>query len=223
LRILYYGFNQDNDLRIEGARGTYSVFRDGAKLGEFQLQLPGRHNALNATAALASGLEAGFPFAVCAEGLQQFAGVDRRFQHKGAIGGIEVYDDYGHHPTEVQAVLLAFKEKFPDRRIVTVFQPHRYSRTLLCWDQFLTCFNEADHLFICDIYAAGEDPLANISSERLTNELKTAKGSAKIEYLASATDRLARLKAELKSGDVLVTLGAGDVYKLGMQVLGGAV
>jgi UDP-N-acetylmuramate--alanine ligase len=222
-RILYYGFNQDNDLRLEGARGSYTVYRDGAKLGEFQLQLPGRHNALNAAAALASGLEAGFPFAVCAEGLQQFAGVDRRFQHKGVIDGIEVYDDYGHHPTEVQAVLLAFKEKFPDRRIVTVFQPHRYSRTLLCWDQFLTCFKEAGHVFICDIYAAGEDPLANISSERLTSEIKAAGGAKNIEHLPSSVDRLARLKAELKSGDVLVTLGAGDVYKLGMQVLGSSV
>ena len=219
-RVLFYGFGRENDLRIEGEKGRYTVYRDGARLGEFTLQLPGRHNALNATAALAAGLEAGFPFSVCAEGLAAFGGVDRRFQFKGSTGGVDIYDDYGHHPTEVQAVLAAFKEKFPDRRLVTVFQPHRYSRTLLCWDQFLTCFKGADQLFICDIYAAGEDPIANISSERMVSEIKSAtRGELKLEHLPNSVDRLARIKRELKSGDILVTLGAGDVFKLGMQVL----
>jgi UDP-N-acetylmuramate--alanine ligase len=220
-RILFYGFDEGNDLRLEGSKGRYSVFRDGAKLGEFRLNLPGRHNALNAAAALAAGLEAGFPFSVCADGLEAFAGVDRRFQHKGNVDGIEVYDDYGHHPTEVTAVLAAFREKYPDRRVVTVFQPHRYSRTLLCWEQFVTCFKNTDQLFVCDIYAAGEDPIANISSERLVREIM-ASGTVKgAELLPNATDRLARLKSELKKGDVLVTLGAGDVWKLGMQLLDG--
>jgi UDP-N-acetylmuramate--alanine ligase len=220
-RILYYGFAPENDLRLEGEKGHYSVYRDGTKLGEFRLQIPGRHNALNAAAALAAGLEAGFPFSVCAEGLEAFAGVDRRFQHKGtASGGIEVYDDYGHHPTEVLAVLQAFREKFPGRRLVTVFQPHRYSRTLLCWDQFVTCFKDTDRLLICEIYAAGEDPLANISSDRLVNEV-IASGTQKNASLLKGADRLAQLRKELNPGDVLVTLGAGDVWKLGMQVLEG--
>lgn len=219
-RITTYGFGANNDVRIEGEKGRYSVYRDGAKLGEFRLQIPGRHNALNATAALIAGLEAGFPFAVCAEGLAAFAGVDRRFQHKGSVGGVEVYDDYGHHPTEVQAVLAAFREKFPGRRIVTVFQPHRYSRTLLCWDQFTSCFNNCDRLFVCDIYAAGEAPLNNINAERLTHEIQAhhAKPGV-VEYLPTSSDRGAVLKAALKEGDILVTLGAGDVYKLGMQIL----
>lgn len=219
-RILFYGFGEGNDLRIEGSNGTYEVHRDGQHLGRFQLQVPGRHNALNATAALAAGLEAGIPFSVCAEGLGTYGGVDRRFQFKGASGGIDVYDDYGHHPTEVQAVLLAFREKFPGRRLVTVFQPHRYSRTLLCWDQFLTCFKDTDQLFVCDVYAAGEDPIANISAERMVREVKEIGGLQAVEHLRNGTDRLARLKEFLKPGDVLVTLGAGDVWKLGMQVLG---
>ncbi len=121
----------------------------------------------------------------------------------------------------MQAVLLAFKEKFPERRIVTVFQPHRYSRTLLCWEQFTDCFTNADRLFICDVYAAGEAPLENINSERLVTEvrLKHPGGSVAVEHLPNSLDRVARLRTELRSGDVLVTLGAGDVYKLGQQVL----
>jgi UDP-N-acetylmuramate--alanine ligase len=220
-RILTYGFAVDNDVRISGERGHYEIFREGEKLGEFRLQLPGRHNALNATAALLAGLEAGFPFTVCSQGLASFAGVDRRFQFKGSIGGIEVYDDYGHHPTEVRAVLLAFKEKFPDRNIVTVFQPHRYSRTLLCWEQFTECFANADRLFVCDVYAAGEAPLESVNSERLVSEIRQRRHGATtaIEYLPNSIDRVARLRTELRAGDVLVTLGAGDVYKIGQQIL----
>lgn len=219
-RILFYGFGKDNDVQMEGEKGCYRIYRDGAKLGQFQLQIAGRHNALNACAALLSGLEAGISFATCAEGLAKFAGVDRRFQRKGSVRDIEVYDDYGHHPTEVKAVLLAFREKMPERRIVTVFQPHRYSRTLLCWDQFASCFDETDHLFVCDIYPAGEDPIVNINSERLTSEIRKRHPHPDgIEYLPNSADRLAKIISELKDGDVLVTLGAGDIYKLGMKFL----
>lgn len=218
-RILYYGFAMGNDLRIDGEKGAYAVFRDGQELGRFHLRIPGRHNALNATAALAAGLEAGLSFAVCAEGLEAFAGVDRRFQYKGQVSGVEVYDDYGHHPTEIQAVLSAFREKFPGRRVVTVFQPHRYSRTLLCWDQFLNCFHDVDQLFICEIYAAGEAPLANVSAERLVSEIQNAKGCGSVTYLANGPDRFKTLMASLRPGDILVTLGAGDIWKLGIQVI----
>ncbi|HVK60198.1 MAG TPA: UDP-N-acetylmuramate--L-alanine ligase, partial [Bdellovibrionales bacterium] len=169
-RILFYGFEPHNDLRLEGSKGEYDVYRFGEKLGHVSLGIPGKHNALNAAAALAAGLEAGFSFAVCAEGLAGFRGVDRRFQHKGVRNGVDVFDDYGHHPTEVQAVLNAFKEKYPGRRLVTVFQPHRYSRTHLVWDQFVNCFADAGDLYLCDIYAAGEDPIANVSSERMVRE-----------------------------------------------------
>lgn len=221
-RIVFYGFEADNDLRLVGSKGDYEVHRGAEKLGRIHLNIPGRHNALNAAAALAAGLEAGFSFATCAAALEGFRGVDRRFQHKGVVDGIDVYDDYGHHPTEVLAVLAAFKEKFPDRRLVTAFQPHRYSRTHLCWDQFVTCFKDAGDLFLCDIYAAGEDPISNVSSERLAREIK-ASGEAprKIELMPSASDRYARIKKELKPGDIFLTLGAGDIWKLGMQILEG--
>lgn len=223
-RILFYGFNEGNDLRIEGSKGSYRLYRDGALLGEYTLQLPGRHNALNAAAAIAAGMEAGIPFSTCAEGIAAFDGVDRRFQFKGTRDGVDVYDDYAHHPTEIKAVLSAFKEKFADRRVVTVFQPHRYSRTLLCWEHFLTCMKDADRVFICDVYAAGEDPIAGINSKRLAAETGAKLGEAvKVDYLSNESDRLAIIKNEIKSGDILLTLGAGDVYKLGMQFLDGEV
>lgn len=229
-RILFYGFGAENDLRLAGEKGEYDVFRGEEKLGHFTLNIPGRHNALNACAALAAGLEAGIPFSVCAEGLEGFRGVDRRFQHKGTIGGaagsgagvggIEVYDDYGHHPTEVRAVLAAFREKFPGRRVVTVFQPHRYSRTHLVWDDFVNCFGDTDKLYVCDVYAAGEAPIANVSGERLAREVSGASSRpASVEHLPNSADRVSILSQALKPGDVLVTLGAGDVWKLGMSVL----
>ena len=219
-RVLFYGFGPENDLRLEGAKGEYDVYRGADKLGRFTLALPGRHNALNACAALAAGLEAGIPFSVCAEGLEQFRGVDRRFQLKGTVGSVEIYDDYGHHPTEVSAVLAAFREKYPDRRVVTVFQPHRYSRTHLVWDQFVSCFGDTDKLFICDVYAAGEQPLKNVTGERLAFEVTQAMAAPQsAEYLPTSIDRIARIRSELRDGDVLVTLGAGDVWKLGLSVL----
>jgi len=220
-RVLFYGFGADNDLRLEGSKGEYDVYRGTELLGHFTLGIPGRHNALNACAALAAGLEAGIPFSVCAEGLEQFRGVDRRFQLKGSAGSVDIYDDYGHHPTEVAAVLSAFKEKYPSRRLVTVFQPHRYSRTHLVWDQFVSCFGATDKLFVCDIYAAGEQPLKNVSGERLASEVLASGPSApaSVEHLSSSIDRVNRVVSELRNGDILVTLGAGDVWKLGMSVL----
>ncbi|MCM2282802.1 MAG: UDP-N-acetylmuramate--L-alanine ligase [Bdellovibrionaceae bacterium] len=214
-RVLFYGFGENNDLRLRGEKSEYQVFLGNVRLGAFRLQVPGKHNALNAAAALAAGLEAGLSFDVCAKGLQAFGGVDRRFQFKGQAGGVDIYDDYGHHPTEIQAVLAAFREKFPGRRIVTVFQPHRYSRTLLCWDQFRDCFKEADRVLICDIYAAGEMPIKEITSERMVSEVRHTSA----RHLPNTLDRVAEIRRELKSGDVFVTLGAGDVWKLGMSVL----
>lgn len=214
-RVLSYGFDEHNDLRLRGEKSEYQVYLGNVRLGAFKLQVPGRHNALNAAAALAAGLEAGFSFDTCAKGLQAFAGVDRRFQFKGQAGGVDIYDDYGHHPTEILAVLAAFKEKFPNRRLVTVFQPHRYSRTLLCWDQFLGCFKGADRVMICDIYAASEMPIKDITTERLVQELDHPSAV----HLIGEADRVATIRKELRPGDVLVTLGAGDVWKLGMAVL----
>lgn len=212
---LFYGFDEDNDYVLSGSHGSYKLFFHGAKLGEFKLKVPGKHNALNATAAIIAGLSAGIAFESCVEGLLKFDGVDRRFEFKGEAGKIKVYDDYGHHPTEVIATLSAFKEKFPNNRLVVLFQPHRYTRTQICWNDFITCFNEADLLFLTDIYSAGEMPIEGVSSKILSEKIKTPqtyyhpKNAALCDYLVQ----------HLKQDDIFLTLGAGDSWKIGLDVL----
>lgn len=220
-RIYFYGFDKSNDFVIEGEKGKYAVFRSHKanqqmeKLGNIDLNIPGRHNALNAVASLIVGLSVGLDFEVCAKGLENFEGVDRRFHYKGENSGIKVYDDYGHHPTEVRATLQAFREKFEGQRVVVYFQPHRYSRTEHCWQDFKTSFSQADVLFLGDIYAAGESPVSGISSERMIAEMNHPKAT----YLPKNDQQISTILNELKSGDVFLTLGAGDGWKLGLDVL----
>lgn len=220
-RIYFYGFDKSNDFVIEGEKGNYTLFRSHKtdeqkdKLGKFVLNIPGRHNALNATASLIVGLSVGLDFAVCAHGLEKFEGVDRRFHYKGESAGIKIYDDYGHHPTEVRATLQAFREKFEGQRVVVYFQPHRYSRTEHCWQDFKTSFSQADVLLLGDIYAAGETPISGISSEKLLSEMSHPKAM----HSPKNDQQLETILKELKSGDVFLTLGAGDGWKLGLDVL----
>jgi UDP-N-acetylmuramate--alanine ligase len=215
-RWISYGVGADNDFVLQKAGDHWSVSHEGKKIGELRPKMPGRHNALNSLAAILAGLEAGIVFEVGASAVSEFGGVDRRFQHKASIRGVDYYDDYGHHPTEVRAVLSGFKEKFPERRLVTVFQPHRYSRTQLCWADFRTCFAQTDVLFMLDIYAAGEAPIKGVTTEALLKEIDHPDG----RYLSRKDDP--RLKAVcdlLKPGDILLTLGAGDISKLGDQLM----
>lgn len=215
-RVCLYGFHPSNDLVIKGSNAKYEVFQNDKKLGEFELNVPGKHNALNAVAAIATGLAAGFDFSVCREGLLKFQGVDRRFHYKGESHGIKVYDDYGHHPTEVSAVLAAVKEKFPTNRLVVLFQPHRYSRTQHCWHDFTTCFAMADEVHMLDIYPAGEEPIAGVTTPHLIQEMH----HPNCTYFKRSDAATAQLVNEqLKAGDVFLTLGAGDGWKIGLQVL----
>ncbi len=218
-RIVFYGFHASNDYIIEGEKGLYQFFSainsKKVLLGTFKIGVPGRHNALNAAASLAAGLAAGIDFKTCAKGLEKFEGVDRRFHFKGEFAGVRVYDDYGHHPTEVRAALQAFKEKYDKNRVVVYFQPHRFSRTESCWQDYTTCFSQADLLFLGDIYSAGEKPIEGITSEKLLLEinLKNKHHAPKIANLNQL------ILSELKAGDVFLTLGAGDGWKLGMEIL----
>ncbi len=218
-RILYYGFDAANDYVIEGEKSSYRLFKNEENkktlFGAFKLNTPGKHNALNAAASIAVGLAAGITFDQCAHGLEKFEGVDRRFHYKGQVGAIKVYDDYGHHPTEVKAVLQAFKEKYDNNRVVVYFQPHRYSRTEHCWADYVSCFAQADFLFLGDIYPAGEQPIAGITSERLAAEISTSKK----RHAPKNSDLVSDILNELKDGDVFLTLGAGDGWKLGMEIL----
>ncbi len=222
-RIVFYGFDPSNDYILNGEKGNYSLVGDSlsgfefSKSSPFQFELntPGRHNALNATASVLAAFFVGAPQDSIKKSLKIFGGVDRRFHFKGEAQQIKVYDDYGHHPTEIKATLQAFREKFPTERLVVYFQPHRYSRTQLCWDEFAECFDLADVLLLEDIYAAGENPIPGISSSEL---LKTLRHKNKMHWPAkekSIVDMLGHLRAK----DIMITLGAGDGWKLGMSVL----
>jgi UDP-N-acetylmuramate--alanine ligase len=209
-KIIFYGLNKENDYYIEGKKGHYLVYANGGKqVGEMKLEASGTHNALNALAAVLASHHAGVPWQDALDGVGKFKGVDRRFQLRGEEKGVLFYDDYGHHPTEVNATLQAFEEKFPDKRIYVLFQPHRFSRTELCWAEFLNAFNKTEKTFVLDIYPAGEKPLPGIDGERLALEIKNKKG----QYVGQFAKAAETLKTILKNGDVVVSLGAGDVNK----------
>lgn len=214
-RCISYGLNSDNDYVLKRETDHWTVTHEGNLIGELRPAMPGQHNALNSLAAILASLQAGVTFETAAAAVAGFGGVDRRFQHKASIRGIDFYDDYGHHPTEVKAVLAGFKERFPQRRLVTVFQPHRYSRTQICWNDFLTCFKDTDVLFVLDIYPAGEAPIKGVSSENLIEQIQHP---AKHLLSRKEDPTLTQVKEFLKPGDILLTLGAGDISKLGEQM-----
>jgi UDP-N-acetylmuramate--alanine ligase len=223
-RVVTYGLEASADLtarRLQFAemRSTFEMVHRGATLGAITLQVPGRHNVLNALAAAAVGLDLEVPFARIQHGLASFAGVQRRFQIRGEARGVLVVDDYGHHPAEIRATLAAAKAGF-DRRVITVFQPHRYSRTQHLRDDFLTAFYQSDVLIVMDIYAAGEAPIPGVHARDLADGI-AAHGHREVLYMGR--DRAAILDylcESTRAGDLVLTLGAGDVGQLGGDLLG---
>jgi UDP-N-acetylmuramate--alanine ligase len=220
-RVVTYGIDSNADVRaanlnVDGGGTWFDAVISGKMLGKMRLRVPGRHNVLNSLASIAVGLELGIPFDKIAEGLTQFEGVGRRMELKGETQGITVIDDYGHHPTEIRATLSALRERYPSRRLVVLFQPHRYSRTQSLYADFANCFRNADRVFILDIYAAGEKPIEGVTSELILNDMKKTHTSASA---LSGADGVEALRSELQSGDVVVTLGAGDVWKIGDELL----
>lgn len=219
-RVLFYGFNPENDFILSGENSEYTVRTHELgqlapkKWGSFKLAVPGRHNALNALAAVLAAHESGLSKDDALLGLQTFNGVDRRLQKRADKSGLLFFDDYGHHPTEIRAVLQALREKIAARRLLVLFQPHRFSRTQLCWEDFKTCFEKADQTFFLDIYPAGENPIPNVTSQVLVSEMKSG-----AVYVGSRELASAQILKVLKEGDVLLTLGAGDVYKTGDEIL----
>jgi UDP-N-acetylmuramate--alanine ligase len=197
---------------------TFTVYQGHQPIGEISLPVPGKHNVYNALAAIATAFEFDVPFATIAEALATFTNADRRFQFKGEANGIMVVDDYGHHPTEVKATLSAAKTGSAGRRIVTVFQPHRYSRTQDQMEGFARSFNNADVLLVMDIYAASEDPIEGITSEVLTDQIR-AFGHKHVHYIGGLEGAAARVMEFAKDGDLVLTLGAGNVYRVGEQLL----
>jgi UDP-N-acetylmuramate--alanine ligase len=223
-RIVTYGTREGSDFRITDMRcgiagqGHFasSVFRvqyHDRDLGEFHLHVPGEHNVRNATAAIAVGFGLDIPIDRIREGIAKFNGVDRRFQLKGRAHGVTVIDDYGHHPTEIRATLAAARQ-CGFGRIHVIFQPHRYTRTHLLFDDFATAFTDADTVTVLDIYAASEKPIDGISGQRLAERIGSkASFAPSFPQAAEAAARAAR------SGDLVLTLGAGNVVQLGPIVL----
>jgi len=222
-RVVTYGLEAGADLmarRLSFAemRSEFEAVHRGKSLGPVALQVPGRHNVLNALAAAAVGLDLEMPFDRIQTALAAFAGVQRRFQIRGEAQGVLVVDDYGHHPAEIRATLAAAKAGF-DRRVITVFQPHRYSRTQHLRNDFLTAFYQSDVLIVMDIYAAGEAPIEGVHARDLADGI-AAHGHREVLYLGG--DRAAivdYLYESTRAGDLVLTLGAGDVGLLGGELL----
>ena len=188
----------------------------GREMGEIELQVPGRHNVLNALAAVAVGLEIGVGFGHITESLAGFRGVGRRFETRGEAGGVRLVDDYGHHPTEIRATLAAARGL--GGRVLVVFQPHRYSRTAALREEFGAAWGDADRVWVLDVYPAGEAPLPGVTG-RTVVEAAHAAGARHLSFAASPAEAAAAVAAEARPGDVVLTLGAGDVGKLGDDIL----
>jgi UDP-N-acetylmuramate--alanine ligase len=217
-RFTTYGLSSEadfsaHDLNTTAAGVECTVSHRGKTLGKLGLHLPGRHSATNALAAVAVAHELEIPFKQAAEALGAFTGIHRRFETKGEPRGILVIDDYGHHPTEIRATIGAIRDSWR-RPLTVIFQPHRFTRTRDLFDEFLTAFEGADRLILTEIYAAGEDPIAGATGEALYQAIKR-KGHLDVEFMPDKDAIAGQLAGALKSGDVVLTLGAGDIYKVG--------
>jgi len=222
-RHILYGTLPDAEVRAtqielvpQGSR--FQIEARGTPLGAIELHVPGRHNALNAVAAVAVGLELEIAFAHIAEALAGFRGVGRRFELRGEAAGVRVFDDYGHHPTEIAATLAAARGL--GGRVLVVFQPHRFSRTRALRDEFGACFHDADRVWVMDVYAAGEAPIPGVTG-RMVVDSAVQQGAKNVVYTPLADEAVEAALREARAGDVILTLGAGDVSKLGDTVLAG--
>jgi UDP-N-acetylmuramate--alanine ligase len=208
---------QARDVSLRPLGSTFRVLHHNEDLGTFELSVPGVHNISNSLAAIAVARELSIELEVIRKALKEFSGVQRRFQIKGEAGGILVVDDYGHHPTEVKATLAAAAAGL-ERRVVVVFQPHRYSRTRHLLEDFFTAFNQADKLVVMDIYAAGEKPIPGISGQALYEGIKKY-GHKDVTFIPEREKVVDHLLGALRKGDLVITLGAGDVWKIGEEVV----
>lgn len=192
---------------------SFDVMHKGEKLGQVKLHVPGRHNVLNAMAAVVTGLQLGLTVAQMAEGLTMFNGAKRRFQTKGRVNDIWVVDDYAHHPTEIATTLAAARQTQP-KRLICAFQPHRYSRTQLLQKEYGSCFQGCDVLVLTDVYSAGEDPIPGIDGELLVKEVREQTGQQAV-YIQDKKEIAGYLKSIAQPGDLIMTMGAGDIVKCG--------
>jgi UDP-N-acetylmuramate--alanine ligase len=221
-RILTYGFNpqadiQAVDIRHKENNTVFTLVRQGKELGEIEIQLPGKHNVENALAAVTVGLELGIPFDLVKKGIQKFSGVYRRWEKKGEVDGIVVYDDYAHHPTECKATLAGAKSGWR-RRVVCVFQPHLFSRTRDFYEEFAKAFLLSDVLVVTDVYPAREEPIQGVTGELIVDAAK-AFGHKEVYYVSDKKELPKFLLGIARKDDMIITMGAGDITKFGEEFL----
>ncbi len=221
-RAITYGFSAQSDYRATTVEAgplemRFDLVRRGEVFPGFRLPMTGRHNVQNALAAIAVAEDVGMPIPAIRDALATFDGVQRRFTIRGEAAGAILVDDYGHHPAEIRATLEGAKAAFPERRIVVCFQPHRYSRTQLLWDDFSTCFNDADRLIVTDVYSAGEEAIEGVTGARLADAIR-AHGHRDVRYLPRK-EVAAALTGEVREGDLVITLGAGDIGQVSTELL----
>ncbi|HEX8538355.1 MAG TPA: UDP-N-acetylmuramate--L-alanine ligase [Cystobacter sp.] len=220
-RFVTYGSSHMADYRLEGVRlegfsTRFEAFRRDEPLGEFRVRMVGAHNALNALAVIAAAEEMDVPLDVVRDALAEFGGVQRRFTVRGEVAGVTIVDDYGHHPTEVQATLAGARRAF-GRRLVVAFQPHRYTRTHDLFTEFATSFNDADVLFVSSVYAAGEEPIPGATADALVDAIQ-AHGHRDVTLVEKRTELARALLPRLREGDLVLTLGAGDITQVGPEL-----
>jgi len=221
-RYTTYGLSEKADLRAvdlrhEGFNTRFGVVHQGLTLGDVNLSTPGVHNVVNALAAVAVGLELDVPFATMREALEEFSGIHRRLELKWN-NGIKLIDDYGHHPTEIRATLSAIRSMWKGR-IIVAFQPHRYTRTKALLDEFVASFNDADVLIVTEIYAASEERIEGVSGRLLADRVRSG-GHGNVQFLATKEEVVRAVAEQARPGDMVVTLGAGDIYKVGEELTG---
>ena len=221
-KVITYGLTspadyQATEMVLAGPLSKFSVSCRGERLGEVTLKVPGRFNIANALATIAVARELDMPFDAIRKGLEAFVGVHRRLEIKGKVNGVTVVDDYGHHPTEIRETLAAARQVWKDR-IIVVFQPHRYTRTQKLFNEFLTAFPDADYLIVTDIYAASEKPIEGVSAASLCEGIR-AHGHQDVIYLSGFDEMTDHLLAMAKPSDVIITQGAGSVWKIGEEFL----
>ncbi|MDQ6664146.1 MAG: UDP-N-acetylmuramate--L-alanine ligase [Acidobacteriota bacterium] len=223
-RTITYGKSSQSDVAVSDVScnpyaSTFHLHFHDVDLGIFHLAVPGEHNVLNATAAVAVALELGVQPDLIRAGLKTFSGVDRRFQVRGQERGVTVIDDYGHHPTEIRATLSAARSCDPNR-IHVLFQPHRYTRTQHLMDEFASAFHQADRVYVLDIYAASEDPIPGVTAEAMVDRIRQF-GQRSVVYAASIEKGVEAILADVKDNDMVITLGAGNVWQAGDKILEG--
>jgi UDP-N-acetylmuramate--alanine ligase len=222
-KVFTYGLQGDvdysaRDIRTQGFGSVFTATRQGAALGSVRLNIPGLHNIRNALAAIATGLELDIPFPPVQDALHEFGGIHRRFEVKGEARGVTIVDDYGHHPTEIEATLHTARLVWPDRRLVVAFQPHRYTRTQALWREFCAPLLSADVVLLTDVYGAGEPYIPGVSSTLIWQGLQEG-GHSQAIYVPQDEGLAAEMLKQIRGGDVVLTLGAGDVWKAGEQLL----